>query len=87
MNIFADANILVSVINKEYPLFPLTSRILSLGDNHFGIPLITRPGHPPLPTELRSLPDHPRAIQHLVLTSWSPGHTPNVCGKLPIGFD
>jgi len=33
MNIFADANILVSVINKEYPLFPLTSRILSLGDN------------------------------------------------------
>lgn len=32
MKIFADANILVSVINKEYPLFPLTSRILSLGD-------------------------------------------------------
>jgi predicted nucleic acid-binding protein len=30
MKVFADANILVSVINKEYPLFPLTSRILSL---------------------------------------------------------
>jgi predicted nucleic acid-binding protein len=30
MNAFADANILVSVINKEYPLFPYTSRLLSL---------------------------------------------------------
>ncbi|MBC8054092.1 MAG: PIN domain-containing protein [Sphingobacteriaceae bacterium] len=33
MNIFLDANILVSVLNKEYPLFPFTSRILSLADN------------------------------------------------------
>jgi predicted nucleic acid-binding protein len=30
MNIFVDANILVSVVNKEYPLFTYTSRILSL---------------------------------------------------------
>ncbi|MGH2644106.1 MAG: PIN domain-containing protein [Chitinophagaceae bacterium] len=32
MRLFADANILVSVLNKEYPLFPFTSRILSLTD-------------------------------------------------------
>jgi predicted nucleic acid-binding protein len=31
VNIFLDANILVSVLNKEYPLFPNTSRIISLG--------------------------------------------------------
>jgi predicted nucleic acid-binding protein len=30
MRLFLDANILVSVLNKEYPLFPFTSRILSL---------------------------------------------------------
>ncbi len=30
MKVFVDANILVSVVNKEYPLFPYTSRILSL---------------------------------------------------------
>ncbi len=30
MNIFLDANIIVSVINKEYPLFNHTARILSL---------------------------------------------------------
>jgi len=30
MRIFLDANILVSVLNKEYPLFTLSSRILSL---------------------------------------------------------
>lgn len=30
MKIFLDANVLVSVLNKEYPLFPFTSRILSL---------------------------------------------------------
>ncbi len=30
MKVFVDANILVSVINKEYPLFTRTSRILSL---------------------------------------------------------
>ena len=32
MRIFLDANILVSVLNKEYPLFTYTSRIISLGD-------------------------------------------------------
>jgi predicted nucleic acid-binding protein len=32
MRIFLDANILVSVLNKEYPLFSFTSRILSLSD-------------------------------------------------------
>lgn len=36
MKIFLDANILVSVLNKEYPLFSATSRILSLsGRNNF----------------------------------------------------
>ena len=33
MRIFLDANILVSVLNKEYPLFTITSRIVSLADN------------------------------------------------------
>ena len=33
MNIFLDANILVSVLNKEYPLFTYSARILSLSDN------------------------------------------------------
>lgn len=33
MRIFLDANILVSVLNKEYPLFSHSSRILSLADN------------------------------------------------------
>lgn len=33
MIIFLDANILVSVLNKEYPLFSYTSRIISLADN------------------------------------------------------
>jgi predicted nucleic acid-binding protein len=32
MRVFVDANILVSVLNKEYPLFTYTSRILSLAD-------------------------------------------------------
>lgn len=31
--IFLDANILVSVLNKEYPLFTYSSRILSLASN------------------------------------------------------
>jgi hypothetical protein len=30
MKVFVDANILVSTVNAEYPLFPLTSRILGL---------------------------------------------------------
>ena len=33
MKVFLDANILVSVLNKEYPLFPFTSRILSINQN------------------------------------------------------
>src|ERR1044071_7896771 len=32
MKIFLDANILISVLNKEYPLFTYTSRIVSLAD-------------------------------------------------------
>ena len=32
MRLFLDANILVSVLNKEYPLFTVTSRIISLAD-------------------------------------------------------
>jgi predicted nucleic acid-binding protein len=32
--IFLDANVLVSVLNKEYPLFTYSSRILSLASNH-----------------------------------------------------
>lgn len=32
MKLFLDANILVSVLNKEYPLFTYSSRILSLTD-------------------------------------------------------
>jgi len=38
MNIFLDANILVSVLNKEYPTFTNSARILSLAGNpKFGI--------------------------------------------------
>ncbi len=33
MRVFLDANILVSVLNKEYPLFTYSSRIISLADN------------------------------------------------------
>ena len=42
MKIFLDANVIVSVLNKEYPAFPFTSRILSLGgDNNYQ--LVTSP--------------------------------------------
>ena len=34
MKIFLDANVLVSVLNKEYPLFSYAARILSLGGNN-----------------------------------------------------
>ena len=34
MKLFLDANILVSVLNKEYPLFSVTSRIISLSDRN-----------------------------------------------------
>ena len=33
MKLFLDANILVSVLNKEYPVFTFSSRILSLSGN------------------------------------------------------
>ena len=33
MKVFLDANVLVSVLNKEYPLYPFTARLLSLSDN------------------------------------------------------
>ena len=33
MKVFLDANILISVLNKEYPLFTYTSRILGLADD------------------------------------------------------
>jgi predicted nucleic acid-binding protein len=42
MNVFVDANILVSVLNKEYPLFTYSSRILSLQENS-RIKLFTSP--------------------------------------------
>ncbi len=42
MRIFLDANILVSVLNKEYPLFTNTSRIVSLADKP-GFSIFTSP--------------------------------------------
>lgn len=42
MKLFLDANILVSVLNKEYPTFTYTSRVLSLADN-FRYQLYTSP--------------------------------------------
>jgi len=33
MKVFLDANILVSILNKEYPLFTYSARVLSLADN------------------------------------------------------
>lgn len=33
MKIFLDANVLVAVLNKEYPLFPNSARILSLTED------------------------------------------------------
>lgn len=42
MKIFLDANVLVSVLNREYPLFPLSARVLSLSDRS-GFELYTSP--------------------------------------------
>lgn len=42
MKIFVDANILVAVLNKEYPLFPYAAKLLSLSDR-FGFELYTSP--------------------------------------------
>jgi predicted nucleic acid-binding protein len=43
MNIFVDANILVSVVNKEYPLFTYSSRILSLSTKSTRYKVFTSP--------------------------------------------
>ena len=42
MRVFIDANILVSVLNKEYPSFTVTSRVLSLS-GHQNFDLFTSP--------------------------------------------
>ncbi len=42
MKIFLDANVLISVLNKEYPLFPISSRVLSLADR-VGLELYSSP--------------------------------------------
>ncbi|WP_339707337.1 PIN domain-containing protein [Algoriphagus aquimarinus] len=42
MRIFLDANVLISVLNKEYPLFPISSRVLSLADRT-GVQLLSSP--------------------------------------------
>jgi predicted nucleic acid-binding protein len=42
MKIFLDANILISVVNKEYPLFSHSARILSLSDKK-GFEIYTSP--------------------------------------------
>jgi predicted nucleic acid-binding protein len=42
MRIFLDANILVSVLNKEYPLYSYSSRIVSLAD-HKNFEVFTTP--------------------------------------------
>jgi predicted nucleic acid-binding protein len=42
MKIFLDANVLISVLNREFPLFPISSRVLSLADRD-GIALYTSP--------------------------------------------
>ena len=42
MRIFVDANVLISVLNKEYPLFTHSSRILSLADRK-GFEVFTSP--------------------------------------------
>jgi predicted nucleic acid-binding protein len=42
MRVFLDANVIISVLNKEYPLFPISSRVLSLADSR-GVLLFTSP--------------------------------------------
>jgi predicted nucleic acid-binding protein len=42
MRIFVDANILVSVLNKEYPLYSYSARVLSLADRQ-GVHIFTSP--------------------------------------------
>lgn len=33
MRVFVDANVIVAVLNRQYPLFPYAAKILSLADN------------------------------------------------------
>ena len=42
MKVFIDANVIIAVLNKEYPLFSSAARILSLNDNA-GVQLYTSP--------------------------------------------
>jgi predicted nucleic acid-binding protein len=42
MKIFLDANVLVTVLNKEYPVFPYAAKLLSLADKP-GFTLYTSP--------------------------------------------
>ena len=42
MNVFIDANVLVATLNKEYPLFTWSARILSLNENN-NVRLYTSP--------------------------------------------
>jgi predicted nucleic acid-binding protein len=42
MNLFLDANVLVAVLNKEYPVFSYAARVLSLADRP-GFRLFTSP--------------------------------------------
>ncbi|ADY51499.1 hypothetical protein Pedsa_0927 [Pseudopedobacter saltans DSM 12145] len=42
MKIFVDANVLIAVLNKQYPLFPYAARVLSLSDKN-GFQVYTSP--------------------------------------------
>jgi predicted nucleic acid-binding protein len=42
MKVFIDANVIIAVLNKEYPLFPWASRVLSLHGKKY-ITLFTSP--------------------------------------------
>ena len=42
MKVFVDANVLVTILNKEYPLFSHAARLLSLGETK-GFTLVTSP--------------------------------------------
>ncbi len=42
MKLFLDANVLIAVLNKEYPLFSHAARVLSLGERE-GFTLVTSP--------------------------------------------
>jgi len=42
MKAFIDANVLIAILNKEYPLFSYAARVLSLGETK-GFTLVTSP--------------------------------------------